>query len=142
MEQILGDIMKLIKQANGKGRLKISKAEWEDIGRKHGWLKTAQRVVTLKNVLIMDPQTGQQRPLRVEIDDPGETDFSYGGNPAFIGMTFISEQGEGNLKDGTTNTFPVHNGSVPTFDTEDVEEAYLEQHELSGEDMMAWQAHS
>ncbi|UCH72080.1 MAG: hypothetical protein JSW62_00590 [Thermoplasmatales archaeon] len=33
--------MKLIKTANGKQTIKISKAEWESIGRDAGWMRTA-----------------------------------------------------------------------------------------------------
>ena len=34
--------MKLIKTANSKSKLKISKKEWKDIGKKAGWMKKAQ----------------------------------------------------------------------------------------------------
>ena len=34
--------MKLIKTASGKQRIKISKSEWESIGRTAGWMKEAQ----------------------------------------------------------------------------------------------------
>lgn len=33
--------MKLIKTASGKETIKISKADWQDIGKKAGWLKSA-----------------------------------------------------------------------------------------------------
>ena len=33
--------MKLIKTASGKETIKISKKEWIDIGKKHGWMRTA-----------------------------------------------------------------------------------------------------
>ena len=35
--------MKLIKIASGKTKLKISKKEWKDIGKKAGWMKKAQQ---------------------------------------------------------------------------------------------------
>jgi len=34
--------MKLIKIANSKSKLKISKKEWKDIGKKAGWMKKAK----------------------------------------------------------------------------------------------------
>lgn len=34
--------MKLLKTASGKTQVKISKSDWESIGKKHGWLKEAQ----------------------------------------------------------------------------------------------------
>ena len=34
--------MKLIKNANGKAVLKISKAEWQKFGEENGWTKTAR----------------------------------------------------------------------------------------------------
>ena len=33
--------MKIVTASNGKKQVKISKSEWETIGRKAGWLKTA-----------------------------------------------------------------------------------------------------
>jgi len=33
--------MKIIKSASGKKQVKISKKEWESIGKKAGWVKTA-----------------------------------------------------------------------------------------------------
>jgi hypothetical protein len=34
--------MKIVKQASGKNRIKMSKSEWEDMGKKAGWMqKTA-----------------------------------------------------------------------------------------------------
>ena len=31
--------MKVIQAANGKKRIKMSKSEWENIGKKHGWME-------------------------------------------------------------------------------------------------------
>ena len=36
--------MKIIKTANGKKKIKISKSEWTNIGKKAGWMKTSQVV--------------------------------------------------------------------------------------------------
>ncbi len=33
--------MKIVKTASGKQTIKISKKEWQDIGKKAGWMKTA-----------------------------------------------------------------------------------------------------
>jgi len=33
--------MKIIKTASGKQQIKISKSEWENIGKKAGWMKIA-----------------------------------------------------------------------------------------------------
>ncbi|UCH72082.1 MAG: hypothetical protein JSW62_00600 [Thermoplasmatales archaeon] len=35
--------MKLVKTASGKETIKISKSDWESIGRRAGWMKTAYR---------------------------------------------------------------------------------------------------
>lgn len=34
--------MKLVKTASGKQQIKMSKSEWEDLGKKAGWTKEAQ----------------------------------------------------------------------------------------------------
>ena len=34
--------MKIIKTASGKKRLKMSKKEWESIGKKYGWMKSSK----------------------------------------------------------------------------------------------------
>ena len=36
--------MKLIKTASGKKTIKISKREWQAIGKKAGWMKTASAI--------------------------------------------------------------------------------------------------
>jgi len=36
--------MKLIKTASGKQNLKMSRKEWENIGKKAGWIKKAGKV--------------------------------------------------------------------------------------------------
>ena len=36
--------MKIVTASNGKKQVKISKSEWETIGRKAGWIKVAQKV--------------------------------------------------------------------------------------------------
>jgi len=33
--------MKILKTASGKKTIKISKSEWQDIGKKAGWMKKA-----------------------------------------------------------------------------------------------------
>lgn len=34
--------MKIIKTASGKRKIKLSRKEWQDIGRKAGWMKVAK----------------------------------------------------------------------------------------------------
>jgi hypothetical protein len=43
-------VMKLIKAASGKRQIKISKKEWEGIGKKAGWIKEAEDKITLENI--------------------------------------------------------------------------------------------
>ena len=38
--------MKIIKTASGKQTIKMSKSEWEGIGKKAGWMKEAQSMFT------------------------------------------------------------------------------------------------
>ena len=37
--------MKVIKTANGDSRLRVSKQEWTDMGKKAGWIKKAKFIV-------------------------------------------------------------------------------------------------
>ena len=47
--------MKVVTASNGKKTVKISKSEWETIGKKHGWMKKAER----KYISVQDaPQFG------------------------------------------------------------------------------------
>ena len=41
--------MKLVKTASGKKKLKISKKEWKNIGKKHGWIKASETIVQTPN---------------------------------------------------------------------------------------------
>ena len=45
--------MKLVKTASGKQTLKISKSEWQNIGKKAGWMKT-KKIITKKASLTTD----------------------------------------------------------------------------------------
>ena len=42
--------MKLIKTASGKSRIKLSKKEWTNIGKKAGWIKKAQSNATFTDI--------------------------------------------------------------------------------------------
>tara|TARA_Y100000310_G_scaffold72876_2_gene69050 strand:- start:16395 stop:16682 length:288 start_codon:yes stop_codon:yes gene_type:complete len=37
--------MKLIKNASGKTQLKLSKSEWQKIGKEQGWIKKGQGII-------------------------------------------------------------------------------------------------
>ena len=54
--------MKLIKTASGKKQIKISKKEWQSIGKKAGWTKIAQPVppVQQEQQAQPSPQSGEQ----------------------------------------------------------------------------------
>ena len=39
--------MKITKTASGKKKIKISRKEWEDLGKKAGWIKKESREITL-----------------------------------------------------------------------------------------------
>jgi hypothetical protein len=43
--------MKLVKTASGKKQIKISKSEWENIGKTAGWMKQAQSEVDHEKLL-------------------------------------------------------------------------------------------
>ena len=68
--------MKLTKTASGKQTVKISRKEWTDIGKKAGWLKTAQytdheEVNQVGQQLISYGNYMQQlADLTDDIDDP------------------------------------------------------------------------
>ena len=65
--------MKIVTAENGKKRIKISKKEWESIGKKAGWTKIAQaQQFTKKYFILGNRQTGQIVK---------EGTFDYSGNP-------------------------------------------------------------
>jgi len=39
--------MKLVKSASGKNKIKMSHAEWTDLGKKAGWMKVAQQTISI-----------------------------------------------------------------------------------------------
>jgi hypothetical protein len=41
--------MKIVKTASGKQTIKLSKKEWKDIGKKAGWIKTAEQFIVVDN---------------------------------------------------------------------------------------------
>jgi len=51
--------MKLVKTASGKETIKISKSEWESIGRTAGWLKTAEETEDAGEFLGVLPRPNQ-----------------------------------------------------------------------------------
>ena len=56
--------MKITKTASGKSKIKMSKKEWQSIGKKAGWMKTAGFGVILRLGLV-------QEWLEKVIKDPG-----------------------------------------------------------------------
>ena len=69
--------MKVVTASNGKKTVKISKSEWETIGKKHGWMKTAaprQNVVLPAQIQVISGGgqfTGQQYPFTLQLDVAG-----------------------------------------------------------------------
>ena len=59
--------MKLIKTSNGQ-RIKMSRSEWENIGKKAGWMKVAE--LTPENNSLGDPQEAKAKAQKV-IDSLG-----------------------------------------------------------------------
>jgi len=45
--------MKIVKTASGKQTLKLSRKEWEALGKKAGWEKTAQKLETVKTLELL-----------------------------------------------------------------------------------------
>jgi len=60
--------MKIIKASSGKGTIKMSKSEWESIGKKAGWMKTA-KFYDVEYSVGFSPEVKKTK-VRV---DPGET---------------------------------------------------------------------
>ena len=63
--------MKIIKTANGKKQVKMSKSEWVSIGKKAGWMKTAAALQTLdaKVQVFQGNQVGQPITLQLDVGD-------------------------------------------------------------------------
>tara|TARA_R110000824_G_scaffold148242_3_gene317852 strand:+ start:41201 stop:41548 length:348 start_codon:yes stop_codon:yes gene_type:complete len=53
--------MKLIKTASGKEQIKMSRKEWQDLGKKAGWTKVAQEMPPFPT---QQDQTQQQAPTQ------------------------------------------------------------------------------
>lgn len=96
--------MKIEKTA-GKTRIKISKSEWNEIGRKHGWTKTAGIIDTVKretikvdninddeapqfiNATIVYAENNNDLPLTDE-----QLETLQGENPGLAGQIIIEQQ--------------------------------------------------
>lgn len=63
--------MKLVKTASGKKSIKMSKSEWEAMGKKAGWVKEAMSVIPNARVLLTDAKdagpVGQGVGIGIEI---------------------------------------------------------------------------
>jgi len=57
--------MKIIKTASGKKQIKISKSEWQSIGRKAGWMKEAKKYDVEYSPSFSSPEV-KKRKIRVE----------------------------------------------------------------------------
>lgn len=57
--------MKIIKASSGKNQVKISKKEWESIGKKAGWMKTSKRYDVEYSPDFTSPEV-KKRIVRVE----------------------------------------------------------------------------
>lgn len=64
--------MKIIKTASGKKTIKISKSEWESIGKKAGWMKEAE----IDELFKQYDMVRDQKPVYVSLY---ETSRNYGG---------------------------------------------------------------
>lgn len=61
--------MKFIKASNGKQRISLSKAEWLDLGKKAGWVKTAQDFNDFGPIEDLDIEEEQQPEDQLHDDD-------------------------------------------------------------------------
>jgi len=67
--------MKIIKTASGKQTIKISKSEWLDIGKKAGWVKSAERSNWSQNYTDDDDDCDNED--RVYVDSKGDVIGRY-----------------------------------------------------------------
>ena len=67
--------MKIVTAENGKKTVKISKSEWETIGKKNGWMRTA-----------MDPQQNLDHFKKWIIPNLQGINSNYMVNPQSIGI--------------------------------------------------------
>jgi hypothetical protein len=73
--------MKILKTASGKRQIKLSKKEWEQIGKKAGWMKSATTFTGYESVQEKD--TGGILE-EVEMRKSHFTDGKYGSKPHMI----------------------------------------------------------
>jgi len=81
--------MKLIKTAGGKKTIKLSKSEWQSIGKKAGWMKTAFKSNTLgiyKRWLEKIPPQ-EQITFVDDIYEMAEANYGKGGDAIVEAMT-------------------------------------------------------
>jgi len=62
--------MKIIKTASGKKTIKMSKSEWESIGKKAGWIKEARVGGIIETTVYLDSD-GRYKPYSDSDDDEG-----------------------------------------------------------------------
>ena len=67
--------MKIVTAENGKKTVRISKSDWETIGKKHGWMRTA-----------MDPQQNLDQFKKWIIPNLQGINSNYMVNPQSIGI--------------------------------------------------------
>ena len=70
--------MKILKTANGN-EIKLSKAEWETIGKTAGWIKRSDEEEEEEVGVVETPEN----PLLAE-DEPEQVTFSFGETPEEI----------------------------------------------------------
>jgi len=85
--------MKLIKQASGKTTIKLSRREWENFGKKAGWIKMAQqtRDTSLDGPLMTDLAHLRTRLAGLDADALTRQMSGSTGTQASILKTMIDE---------------------------------------------------
>jgi CO/xanthine dehydrogenase Mo-binding subunit len=75
--------MKVIKTASGKKTIKLSKSEWQSIGKKAGWMKKAEKNVGSALAFSVEEKVGG--------DGGGWLNISFDKKPS-ISVTIAPEQ--------------------------------------------------
>ena len=102
--------MKVITSSNGKKKIKISRKEWNDIGKKAGWMRTA-KINYPANLLYTIEIDGIELDLSVDvtitgIGNTGIGHYEFWGSKAF-------DKGEDYLED-----FVIDDVTIDDFNTD------------------------
>ena len=129
--------MKIIKTASGKSKVKMSKKEWTDMGKKAGWMKKAQE--TDEDYQAFQSQDGYVQPVYVstytvsrEYGGPEEGGWWYDDRKMVSSKKFydreeaekyanyLRTQSEGSYEN-TLDQYPDPSGGDPMYDHSDAD---------------------